>query len=546
MQTEELLVLVDKVMHYQCEFQTLEVKAAALGCPTRLYDSLSAFSNQDEGGVLLFGLDERDGFAVAGVYDAQDLQHKVAEQCKQMEPEVRPLFTVAELDGRFVVAAEIPSAEADRRPVYYRGAGRQRGSYIRVGEADEPMNDYEIYSYDAYRRRAQDDLRVVEGAQPDHLLDGDLQQFLENVKGGSANLASNASDAEILELMGILREGRPTMAAILVLGKYPQAYFPMLDITAVVVEGTQMGDTGDDGERFLANARINGTIGQMLDGAVEFVRRNMRVKTVIDDNGRRTDKPEFPMKAVREVILNALLHRDYSVHTQGTPVTVCMFSDRMEVISKGSLYGRLSVRQLGRVRAEIRNTTLANLLEIMHISENRYSGIPTIRREMALAGLPEPEFIARGGEFKVILRNNIHREPVPSDVIRQPYSSSGQNRHAVTDSHASACHADANSLISRAQEGNIVAGAPQYDGYGQSTYDISCVRLEENTERDRLQRLLAYCRIPRSREEITGYMGFSRYYCMDRMVKPLLQSGALVMTMPDKPKSSKQRYVCSS
>ncbi|MCD7818051.1 MAG: putative DNA binding domain-containing protein [Lachnospiraceae bacterium] len=492
MQTEELLQLINKVQHFKCEFQTIEVKAAELGCPTRLYDSLSSFSNQDEGGIIIFGLDERKAFEAVGVYDIQDLQHKVAEQCKQMEPEVRPLFTIAELQGRFVVAAEIPSVEADLRPVYYKGAGRQRGSYVRVGESDELMNDYELYSYDAFRWRIRDDIRIVAGAKKSQLREEDLQKYLKEIKENSINLSNSSTDDEILELMGITCDGNPTMAAVLAFGKYPQAYFPMLGITAVVVPGIKIGDTGADNERFLANQRINGTIGEMLDGAVEFVRRNSRVKTVIDENGKRKDKPEFPIKAVREVILNALLHRDYSIHTEGAPVTICMFSDRMEVTSKGGLYGRISVKQLGKVHAEIRNTTLAGILEVMHVSENRYSGIPTIINEMEAAGLPAPEFIARGGEFKAVLRNHMERE-------------------------ANAENSTGNMEIKGAEA------------------------RRENCSRE--EALLDFCGVPRSREEITEFMGFSRYYVMEKIVKPLLENGLLEMTIPDKPKSKRQRYV---
>ena len=315
MQAEELLQLVNKVKHYQCEFQTIEIKSAGKGCPTRLYDSLSSFSNQDSGGIILFGLDEKEHFNIVGVYDIQDLQHKVAEQCKQMEPEVRPLFTVAELDGKFVVSAEIPGVDVAERPVFYKGAGRQRGSFVRVGESDEPMNEYEIYTYDAFRRRIRDDIRVIEGAKTSLFQEDLLQSYLAAVKSERENLSHNITDMEILELMGITSNGCPTLSGVLVFGKYPQAYFPQLGITAVVVPGTEMGDTGSDDERFISNKRINGTISEMLHGAVEFVKRNSRIKTVIDEDGNRNDKPEFPMKAVREVILNALIHSDYSIHT---------------------------------------------------------------------------------------------------------------------------------------------------------------------------------------------------------------------------------------
>ncbi len=140
----ELLELANSVCKQKAESQTVECKAARVDCPKRLYDTLSSFSNQDSGGVLLFGIDETIGFQVVGVYDAQDLQKKVTEQCNQMEPPVRAVFTLAETDGKWICAAEIPAVDLAERPCYYRGAGRIKGSYVRVGDADLPMTDYEL------------------------------------------------------------------------------------------------------------------------------------------------------------------------------------------------------------------------------------------------------------------------------------------------------------------------------------------------------------------------------------------------------------------
>ena len=165
MQTEDLYKLVDKIQRLQCEMQTVELKSANKGCPTRLYDTLSSFANQDEGGIIIFGLDETKGFAVVGVYDAQDLQKKVTEQCNQMSPQVRALFTVCEFGDKLVVSAEIPGLDVAERPCFYRGAGRLRGAYIRVGDADEPMSEYEVYSYDAFRKRIRDDIPEAQGAR---------------------------------------------------------------------------------------------------------------------------------------------------------------------------------------------------------------------------------------------------------------------------------------------------------------------------------------------------------------------------------------------
>ena len=107
----QLLELVRKILTEKTESQTLELKAAASGCPTKLYDSISAFANQDDGGILLFGIDEDSDWKICGVYDPQDLQKKVNEQCKQMFPVVRPVFCSALVDGKTVVSAEITAVD---------------------------------------------------------------------------------------------------------------------------------------------------------------------------------------------------------------------------------------------------------------------------------------------------------------------------------------------------------------------------------------------------------------------------------------------------
>lgn len=477
MQAEELATLAQEIRRQRTEKQTIELKAANKGCPTRLYDTLSSFSNQDSGGIIIFGIDEAFDFEIVGVYDPQDLQKKVTEQCKQMEPSVRALFTVCDIDGKIIVSAEIPGVDISERPVFYKGVGRIRGSYVRVGESDEPMSEYEVYSYDAFCKRIRDDIRVVEGAKTS-LFDKDrLSTYLAAVKQERKNLATNVSDDEILELMGVCSEGVPTLAGAMTFSRYPQTYFPQLCITAVVVPGTEIGALGADGERFIDNERITGSIPEMLDAAVDFVRRNSRTKTIIGEDGQRRDKPEYPVKAVREAILNALVHRDYSIHTENVPVRIEMYRDRMEIKSSGGLYGKITIDSLEKVRPETRNAALANMLELLDVTENRYSGIPTIRAECCDAGLPAPIFAVRHGEFTVIFKNNIYQ------------------------------------AVEQIQRGNM-------------TDD-----------------LLRFCTVPRSRTELTDFTGMSRYYTMNAIVQPLVDAGKLQLTLPEKPKSSKQRYV---
>jgi len=151
-----------------------------------------------------------------------------------------------------------------------------------------------------------------------------------------------------------------------------------------------------------------------------------------------------------------------------------MYRDRMEVTNSGGLYGRINVDSLGKTHPETRNAVLANILELMKITENRYSGIPTMRKECADSGIPSPEFSVIHGEFKVVLRNGYYSAASKSD----------------TD-------------------------------------------------------IISFCSTPRSRAELIAFTGKSRTYTMIKIIAPLVNAGKLRLTFPDKPKSSKQRYIKS-
>lgn len=283
-----------------------------------------------------------------------------------------------------------------------------KGSYIRVGDADLPMTDYELYSYEAFRKHLHDDERPIQRASLSTLNQDVLQRYLLERRAERPGFG-RLDEAQQMEMLNITRNGVPTLAAVLNFGIYPQGYLPQLGITAIVVPGKEIGETDqEDAARFLDNKRIEGTIAEMVEEALAFCKRNMKTRTIIDpQTGRRTDQTEYPINALREAILNALIHRDYSSYTEGTPVQLDFFTDRLEIHSPGGLYGRTTVEELGHSRPDLRNPALAVMAEILTDAENRYSGIPTIRREMAAYGLPEPLFENRRGEFVVTLRHSM-------------------------------------------------------------------------------------------------------------------------------------------
>lgn len=496
----ELVDLAREIAAFKSEKQTLEVKSAREGCPRRLYDSLSSFSNQDDGGVIVFGIDEQHGYEICGVYDAQDLQKHVVEQCNQMSPEVRAVFTTASIDGKTVVSAEIPGMDAAERPCFYRGKGRIKGSYVRVGESDEPMTEYEVYSYEAFKRKYEDEIRTVERATRASLNEDLLEEFLARLKSGKPNL-SRVNDSSICELMSVTRGGTPTVAGVLLFSLYPQAFFPQLAVVATVVPGLAVGEVGKAGERFVDNKRIEGTLFDQIDASLQFVRANMKTKTVINaETGRREDVPDYPIEAVRELILNAIIHRDYSLHTEGMPIQIQMFSDRLEITNPGGLYGRLTIDQLGKVQPDTRNPVIATAMEVMAETENRYSGIPTVRRLARENGLPAPEFIDARGEFKVILRKAVDgAESVGA------HSNVGLEMRAVKGENADV--------------GRIAA-----------------------LMRGRYAEVLSFCSEFRSRNEISEYLDVGVDYASRKYIRPLVDAGLLELEKTGSPRSHGQRY----
>ncbi|MCR4594473.1 MAG: putative DNA binding domain-containing protein [Clostridiales bacterium] len=475
MLAEDLIRLIEKIKETKSEDNHIEIKKAYSGFP-KIYDTLSSFSNQSGGGIIIFGIDQDNDYDLCGVYDADDLQKKLTAICNQMSPKVRPLCTVAGIDGKTFVSAEIQEMDVYDKPCFYYGAGRMKGSYIRIGDSDEHMTEYEIYSYEAFKKKIQDEIRTESRADIKDIQTDSFDYYLGQLKRVKPKQANLPVD-RIMKLQGFIDGEKPTLAGLLMFADYPQAFYPQLCITAVSVQGYEIGDLGNLSQRFDDNERIEGTIPQMLDAAMDFVKRNIKVRTIIDEKtGKREDRPEYPIIAIREIILNALIHRDYSIHTDLSPITIRVFKDRIEFENPGGLYGSMTIDKLGKATADTRNPFIAKTMEVMGETENRYSGIPLIKRLMSEYGLPEPLFENTRGVFRVTLYNDSHKT-------------------------------------------------------------------ENEGELPLVQEILQFCNDWRSREELAErFSGLSTPYLMSAYIKPLVQSGRLVLFNTEKPKSKNQKY----
>ncbi|MHB8092520.1 MAG: RNA-binding domain-containing protein, partial [Syntrophales bacterium] len=182
MTIDDLTQIIAEVQNLQSEMDDVEVKTALHGTPQRLFETLSAFSNRPGGGVLLLGLDESKRFENVGVGNAHRLQEEISHvAAAEMEPPLRPKFTIKDFEGKTIVAVEISEIPADRKPCYYKTAGLQKGAYIRVGNTNRQMTDYEIYGYASFRTQPIIDQEIVRDATLEDLDRNRLTQYVEDL-----------------------------------------------------------------------------------------------------------------------------------------------------------------------------------------------------------------------------------------------------------------------------------------------------------------------------------------------------------------------------
>ena len=415
MTREEVLELISEVQRHQSELDDVEVKSANRGTPQRLYASLSAFANRMGGGVILFGLDENSDFEIIGVYDAHRLQEEISHLASsEMNPPLRPSFIVSEVEGKTIVAVEIVEIPHGEKPCFYKPAGLQKGSYIRVGNTNRQMTDYEIFGYVSARTQPTFDEEPLQGATIDDLNRTKLEEYLSQMRRlrPNANYLAKSLDNLLIQLR-IVRKAdgllRPTLAGLLVFGNYPQAFEPQLVITFLQYYGTTETEKTPRGERFLDNKKFEGTIPEIIENAVNYIMTSIRKSSLIDGLFRR-DIPEYPIEAIREAVVNAVAHRDYSHFVRGSYIQIRLFADRLEIQSPGGLYGNVTEETIEEEQST-RNRVLMRLMEDLHLVENRGSGIRSMIEAMRNANLEPPRLQDKRTSFWVTFRSHTLMSP---------------------------------------------------------------------------------------------------------------------------------------
>lgn len=338
-------------------------------------DKITAFAN-GSGGVLLCGV--ADSGDVEGMSRAQmdALENLIVEVCSDsIRPPVRAgIFRRTAPNGKAFLSVEVPEGH-----VLHESADR---AFIRVGSAKKMMSGEERLRL--AQRRGQSSFLWFDKQPVAGTGFGTLEEVLWKPLLSSEQLAAPEL---ALEKMGLLapdpnRTVRATVAGVLLCCSSPESWLPNAYLTAACYRG------GDRASGQLDAQDIRGPINKQVGGALAFAVRNMRVAA--RKNPARQDIPQYSVKALFEALVNAVVHRDYSI--RGSRIRLSMFEDRLEIRSPGSLPNNLTVESMGE-RQATRNEVLTSVLGRIGVGgtegaegrqffvERRGDGVPIIRRE---------------------------------------------------------------------------------------------------------------------------------------------------------------------
>lgn len=344
------------------------------------------------GGTILLGITPRSA-RIQGIQDVPETLDRVFQAALLTDPPlVLPMPEVCEIEEMQVIRVIVPTG----LPHVYSLGGRYLGRDRRY---TSPLPARKLRQLLLERGIVHFETRVPSGVTLDDLDFEQIKAYTEML-----NLPGNENPIEVLLRRGCLspisngntKSGQvtyaPTYAALMLFGKQPQRWLPNAIILAARFSGSSFAD-------HFVKQEMGGTLPQQLRRAEQFVRDEVR--SIVRIVGlEREETPEYPLEAVRELLVNALAHRDYSA--QGDSVHLHLFANRLEVHSPGNLPGPVTLDNLLEARFS-RNPVLVQVLSDMGFIERLGYGLDRVVATMKTNGLPHPRFEEAAGTFRVTL-----------------------------------------------------------------------------------------------------------------------------------------------
>lgn len=381
------------------EGKTLEFKRD-LSSTGGVLRTVIAFANT-AGGTLLIGVEDGTRH-VCGVTDPLAMEERLANLLSDgISPHLLPEIEILPWRASNVVAVQVfPSPS---RPHYLKSIGAESGSYVRVGSTNRRA-DADLLGE---LRRSSLGRSFDEQAVPE--LDSEAVDFRVASEYFLPFRKLRRPDLQTLRLL-VPYQGRsvPSVAGVLLFGRDRESHFPDAWIQAGRFAGT-------DKTRIVDTARIHGPLPQQVEDAIRFVEKHGLHGYDIGAV-RRTDSWSLPPVALREAIVNAVVHADYS--QRGAPIRLAVFDDRVEIENPGLLPPGMTVDDLRRGVSKLRNRVIGRVFHELGLIEQWGSGIQRMSSACRDAGLPEPMLEELGSRFRLTL--STERGPLPQlDAIDQ-------------------------------------------------------------------------------------------------------------------------------
>ena len=353
-----------------------------------------AFAN-GRGGRIVFGVDDKTlnivGMNPDTIFQTMDaITNAISDSC---EPKIYPDVTLQSIDDKTIIVVEIHPGPM--RPYYIKNKGLVDGTYVRVAGTSRHAEGYmlkELILEGQNRYFDNEPCEYLEINEDDikDLCDKMKKIAIEDTWNDEEKAAIRDVTKNILITWGILKEDNgkiiPTNAYALLTGK--------MQIQPTIQCAVFKGKTR---AYFVDRREFSGPIQDQVQLAFQYVlekiNMGMQIKGIY-----RQDVYELPINSVRELIANAVAHRNY---LEPGNIQVAIFDDRLEVTSPGMLLNTVSIKKMIEGYSRLRNPAIANAFAYMKIIEKWGTGIPRILRECKEYGLKKPELIDFDGDFRV-------------------------------------------------------------------------------------------------------------------------------------------------
>jgi predicted HTH transcriptional regulator len=361
----------------QPENRRLEFKES-LPSKSDLAKTIVAFSN-DAGGELYIGIKDKPR-EIVGVKedDLLLLEEKISniihDQCS---PFIRPDILFINYEEKHII--KIVIHKGNNPPYYISNKGIENGTYLRIGSTNRQIDKEIIAELERQKNDISYDSEICYQATVSEL---DLTAFKKLYE---EKAKEKLTDNVLKKLKLVVSEqgnNLPTNALVLLSGDDIRSkVFPYAKIECARFKGIIPGN-------FIDQKSIDVNIGLQSEQAYQFVLRHISEGTVDYEGVYRKDRWEYPVIAIREVIRNAVIHRDYSF--KGKDIKIAIFDDKIEITSPGTLMHSVNFDDMEAGQSEIRNRILAPVFKKMGVIEQWGNGLQLIANE--LKNYPEIEF----------------------------------------------------------------------------------------------------------------------------------------------------------